>query len=134
MRAASKPPEATMRTAPCPALSSASAMMWNALRTAGVTTPVPGYGRLLSLSVPGSSPVVGKLIRELALRSSSGASIVAIERQGESLINPGPDEELRADDRLLLLGAQEQLNRAGKYLEQLGLVPAGSHQPSAISF
>ena len=32
-----------------PALSSASAMMWNALRTAGVTTPVPGYGRLLSL-------------------------------------------------------------------------------------
>ena len=33
-----------------PALSSASAMMWNALRTAGVTTPVPGYGRLLSLS------------------------------------------------------------------------------------
>ena len=31
-----------------PALSSASAMMWNALRTAGVGTPVPGYGRLLS--------------------------------------------------------------------------------------
>jgi maleate isomerase len=33
-----------------PALSSASAMMWHALRTAGVTTPIEGYGRLLSLA------------------------------------------------------------------------------------
>ncbi len=32
-----------------PVISSASAMMWHALRTAGVKTPVEGYGRLLSL-------------------------------------------------------------------------------------
>lgn len=31
-----------------PALSSASAMMWNALRIAGVREPIKGYGRLLS--------------------------------------------------------------------------------------
>ena len=31
-----------------PAISSAAAMMWNALCVAGVTTPVQGYGRLLS--------------------------------------------------------------------------------------
>ena len=31
-----------------PVLSSASAMMWNALRIAGVSTPVTGFGRLLS--------------------------------------------------------------------------------------
>jgi len=31
-----------------PALSSASAMMWNALRVAGVKEPVKGFGRLLS--------------------------------------------------------------------------------------
>ncbi len=31
-----------------PALSSAAAMMWNALRTIGVTTPVTGFGRLLA--------------------------------------------------------------------------------------
>lgn len=30
-----------------PVLSSALAMMWNALRTAGIRTPVAGYGRLL---------------------------------------------------------------------------------------
>jgi maleate cis-trans isomerase len=32
-----------------PALSSASAMMWHALRRAGVGEPIPGYGRLLTL-------------------------------------------------------------------------------------
>lgn len=31
-----------------PVLSSALAMMWNALRTAGVRTPIAGYGRLLA--------------------------------------------------------------------------------------
>jgi maleate isomerase len=33
-----------------PVISSASAMMWHALRTAGVTQPIAGYGRLLTLS------------------------------------------------------------------------------------
>lgn len=31
-----------------PVLSSASAMMWHALRTAGIGEPIPGYGRLLT--------------------------------------------------------------------------------------
>jgi maleate cis-trans isomerase len=32
-----------------PVLSSASAMMWHALRSCGVNQPIPGYGRLLTL-------------------------------------------------------------------------------------
>ena len=32
-----------------PVISSASAMMWHALRLAGVRQPIAGYGRLLSL-------------------------------------------------------------------------------------
>ena len=32
-----------------PVLSSASAMMWHALRLAGVGSPIAGYGRLLTL-------------------------------------------------------------------------------------
>jgi maleate cis-trans isomerase len=35
-----------------PVLSSAGAMMWNALRTAGIRTPVKGYGRLLETTQP----------------------------------------------------------------------------------
>ena len=32
-----------------PVISSASAMMWHALRSCGVRQPIPGYGRLLTL-------------------------------------------------------------------------------------
>jgi maleate isomerase len=32
-----------------PVVSSASAMMWHALRSAGIGQPIPGYGRLLTL-------------------------------------------------------------------------------------
>jgi len=65
-----------------------------------------------SVTIASGSPVAGKLIRELALRSHSGASIVAIERNGEQIINPGADEELRAGDTLLLLGSSKQLAKA----------------------
>ena len=33
-----------------PVISSAGAMMWHALRVAGVGQPIPGYGRLLMTS------------------------------------------------------------------------------------
>lgn len=59
---------------------------------------------------------VGKLIRELALRTETGASIVGIERAGTAIINPGPDEELAVDDQILLLGITSQLDAAQTYL------------------
>jgi CPA2 family monovalent cation:H+ antiporter-2 len=62
------------------------------------------------------SRATGQLIRELQLRSETGASIVGIERSVEKIINPGPDEELQAEDRLLLLGRSEQLDAAQKLL------------------
>jgi CPA2 family monovalent cation:H+ antiporter-2 len=61
--------------------------------------------------------VVGKLIRELALRRTTGASIVGIERGGQALVNPSPDEELQAGDRLLLIGDHPQLAAARDLLE-----------------
>ena len=51
----------------------------------------------------------GKLIREIQLRTQTGASIVAMERQGQSIINPGPDTELLVGDELLLIGNPQQL-------------------------
>jgi CPA2 family monovalent cation:H+ antiporter-2 len=64
------------------------------------------------------SPRARQLIRELALRTETGASIVGIERSGVHLINPGPDEEIQARDRLLLLGNRDQLAAAKKFLLQ----------------
>jgi len=71
------------------------------------------------VKIPADSPAAGKLIRELQLRTQTGASIIGIERGGESLINPGPDEELRATDQVLLLGNRAQLALARKTLEKV---------------
>src|SRR6185369_11056902 len=67
---------------------------------------------LETLTIHKHSPANGKFIRELQLRTQTGASIVGIERSGSSVINPGPDEELLAGDQILLLGTRQQLDRA----------------------
>lgn len=67
---------------------------------------------LTTLIIPPSSPAAGKLIAHLKLRTASGASIVGIERDGESIINPGVSEEIRAGDSVLLLGSETQIEKA----------------------
>lgn len=57
-----------------------------------------------------------RLIRELELRTRTGASVVAIERAGKPLINPGPDDEIQPGDRVMLLGSHEQLARGRETL------------------
>jgi CPA2 family monovalent cation:H+ antiporter-2 len=71
---------------------------------------------LETLEIPVESAVALRKLREIPLRSQTGASIVAIERSGERLINPGPDEVLRPGDRVLLLGQAEQLPGARELL------------------
>lgn len=75
-------------------------------------SPVLRDAEITSIPIGTHSPSAGKLIRELNLRAKTGASIVGIERAGESLVNPEPDEELRPTDLVLLLGSREQLNAA----------------------
>jgi CPA2 family monovalent cation:H+ antiporter-2 len=82
---------------------------------------------IVALTVTADAPAHGKLIRELALRSQTGASIVAIERAGANLVNPGPDEELLAGDQVLLLGKHAQLDAA----RQLLVRPAAQNQNGA---
>ena len=78
-------------------------------------SPLPAVLRRAELETvvvaPGSA-AAGKLIRELHLRRLTGASVVGIERGGESIVNPGPDEELQPDDGVLLLGTRAQLKAA----------------------
>ena len=73
---------------------------------------------LETIGVTAAAPAAGKLIRELRLRTVTGASIVGIERNGASIINPGPDEELQAGDQVLLLGNPGQLTSARALFER----------------
>jgi monovalent cation:H+ antiporter-2, CPA2 family len=68
------------------------------------------------VAISANSPARGKLIRELLLRTETGASIVAIERAGANIVNPGPDEELQKNDQVLLLGTRQQLEAARRHL------------------
>jgi CPA2 family monovalent cation:H+ antiporter-2 len=77
--------------------------------------PMPALLReaqLETVVVSGASSCAGRLVRELELRARTGASIVAIERAGKTLVNPGPDDEVQAGDKLLLLGSVTQLAAA----------------------
>jgi len=67
---------------------------------------------LETIEIPADSRMVSRKLREIPLRTQTGASIVAIERTGQRLINPGPDEVLCAGDRVLLLGHGDQLPHA----------------------
>jgi CPA2 family monovalent cation:H+ antiporter-2 len=91
----------TLAEAPAP-YSIAPPSLANLLREAKIETVLIGP----------ASPAKGKLISELGLRSRTGASIVAIERDGSTIINPGPDEEIASGDQILLLGRPAHLQAA----------------------
>jgi monovalent cation:H+ antiporter-2, CPA2 family len=73
---------------------------------------------LRTTAIASDSLAAGKLILEIQLRTRTGASIVGIDRQGAGIINPGPDEELKAGDQVLLLGSRNQLDAALDYLNK----------------
>src|SRR5690606_26256089 len=71
-----------------------------------VIRPVPSLletAQLLSVTLPEHSAAAGKAIKDAGLRLHSGASIVGIERDGDRIINPPPEEVLQPEDRILLL-------------------------------
>ncbi len=70
---------------------------------------------------PGS-PASGKTLKELDLRHSTGATVIAVARNGEATTNPGPDYQLQTDDILVLLGAHRDLDAAAGLLTQRGKV------------
>jgi CPA2 family monovalent cation:H+ antiporter-2 len=96
------------------------------------TLPTALQGASLeTVEIGADSPGSGKLIRELELRSRTGASAVGIERNGAGIVNPGADEELQPGDKVLLLGSRQQLAAA---MNLLAASPAasddeGSRQP-----
>lgn len=62
------------------------------------------------------SPAAGRTLRELDIRKNSGATVIAIAREGEAITNPGPDFSLQSNDIVVLLGAHRELDEAVKIL------------------
>ena len=64
------------------------------------------------LTLTAGSPLAGRTISASRLRTRTGASIVAISRQGTLMPNPEADTPLAVGDRLALLGTQDQVSEA----------------------
>ena len=73
-----------------------------------------------TLLIDADSAAIGKTIGDLRLRSRSGATVIAIARDGQTEINPGPDYRLAAEDVLVLLGSPEQIDVAVKLINTSG--------------
>ena len=66
---------------------------------------------------PGSL-MAGKAIKDVPVRSRTGAHILAISRAGTVHYDPGPDFPLFPGDRLTLVGEPDRLKQAAEILEQ----------------
>ena len=65
-------------------------------------------------------------LASLDLRARTGVNVVAVERDGDHILNPAPNFELRADDRLLALGGPEAQEKLRALLAEAPSPPTAS--------
>lgn len=62
------------------------------------------------------SPAIGKTLGELDLRGSTGATVIAVIRDGDSKVSPGANYKLQERDTVVLVGTPKKLQRAMELL------------------
>jgi hypothetical protein len=85
--------------------------------------PLPSLlenAELVTVQIGPQSPALGKQIRELELRTRTGATAVAIRRGAETVISPEPDFDFQLHDQVLLIGGTRQLEEARKLFADAG--------------
>jgi CPA2 family monovalent cation:H+ antiporter-2 len=83
---------------------------------ADVNRLLPGLGEPVAVRIDSASPVVGQSLADLNLRGRSGATVLAISRDGESIVVPTAGERLQAGDVLALAGSHEAIDAAKELL------------------
>lgn len=63
------------------------------------------------LKIADDSPLAGRTIQETAIRRETGASIIAILREGQAYPNPQPGDLIQAGDTLMVVGDRDQVAR-----------------------
>ena len=61
------------------------------------------------IKVSQHSPALGKSIGDLEVRKRTGASIIAAIKEGDSVINPGPDYVMSADTTIVVAGKRNHI-------------------------
>ncbi|MBX0295784.1 cation:proton antiporter regulatory subunit [Haloarcula nitratireducens] len=60
------------------------------------------------IDVADESPLAGQTLADAKVRQRTGASVIAIQRDSETLPNPGPEETVAAGDILVTLGTRDE--------------------------
>ena len=68
------------------------------------------------VALPPTSGAIGRTLEALEVRQATGASVLAVLREGAPIPNPPADLTLAAGDRLLALGTGDQLARLEKLI------------------
>jgi CPA2 family monovalent cation:H+ antiporter-2 len=84
---------------------------------ADVTRLLPGLGQPVAVRLERTSGAVGQSLAELNLRGRSGATVLAISRNGEDIVVPTAEERLQAGDVLALTGSHEAIETARDLLD-----------------
>ena len=75
--------------------------------------------QLFEVHLPENTIAAGQSLRDLAIRTRYGCAIAEINRAGQLIQAPGPNEILYAGDRLLLIGESESIARLRHDFSQL---------------
>ncbi|MBO0850649.1 MAG: cation:proton antiporter regulatory subunit [Pseudonocardia sp.] len=78
---------------------------------------VPGVGTA-QFPIPAGSPYAGRTLGDTALRTRTGASVVAVLRAGEVSASPRPDFRFETGDLVVIVGTPDGLKQAAAILEQ----------------
>lgn len=68
---------------------------------------LPGFESLVKIEVVADSPASGKTLAELNIRGLTGATVLAVVRDGARVVFPTPQERLQAGDLLAIVGTKE---------------------------
>ena len=69
------------------------------------------------VTLEADSPMVGSTLGDSHLRKRTGASVIAVMRDGRAIPNPAVDLEFREGDTLLVIGSPDQAEAACDLLE-----------------
>ena len=84
-----------------------------AVDMAKLKTALPGLGEPVAVRIGADSKVIGRSLRQLDLRGSTGAMVLAIVRaDGTEVVLPDGHEQISAGDTLFIAGAQRAVSAA----------------------
>ena len=82
--------------------------------------------------LPAGAWSVGRTLGAIDLRADTGATILAIRRNGRTITSPAADVELAAEDDLYIMGDEAHVRVAQARLERGSLDPATGVAESAV--